>query len=180
MSILVLTLFIISCEGEDGPAGPAGLQGEQGPQGDQGQQGVPGTANVIYSGWIVSEFDNDIIATSSSFTIDAPEITDDIIQNGTVLVYGRSNPAPVTNDTDVYPLPIVFGASRQQSYYYRLEAAAELVITVAANEEGESVGSPIFQDYRYVIIPGGQAAGKSTQDLQRMSYEEVTELFNIK
>lgn len=199
---LIGALLIVSCSAEDGatgPIGPQGEQGEAGPQGEagadgadgaQGEQGEPGTANVIYSGWIDSEFDNNIITISASFTINAPLITDDIINEGVILVFGRSTPAPVTNDTDVFPLPIVFGAARQQSYYFRAEQAGELVITVAANEEGEAVGVPFFGEYRYILIPGEEPAGttivigttgskQEPLDYSKMSYEEVIEFFNI-
>ncbi|QLG43796.1 collagen-like protein [Costertonia aggregata] len=193
--LFVGTLFIACSpeDGEDGAIGPQGIQGEQGPtgpEGPQGEQGEPGTANVIYSGWIDSEFDNNIIATSASFSIDAPLMTEDIINTGVILVFGRSNPASITNDTDVYGLPIVFGAARQQSYYFRAEEAGQLYITVAANEEGESVGSPFFGEYRYVLIPGeestegnngsGDIANKSPKkDYTKMSYEEIVAHFDI-
>lgn len=200
---LIGALLIVSCSAEDGatgPIGPQGEQGEAGPQGEagadgadgaQGEQGEPGTANVIYSGWIDSEFDNDIISTSASFTINAPLMTDDIIDEGVILVFGRTFPAPVTEDTDVYALPMVFGAARQQSYYYRAEEAEELVITIASNVEGDSAGVPFFGEYRYILIPGEQPTGgttivigttgskQETLDYSKMSYEEVIEFFNI-
>ncbi|MEM9077828.1 MAG: hypothetical protein AAGC43_12345 [Bacteroidota bacterium] len=193
ITILFLGIsFLISCsaeDGETGPAGPQGPQGEQGAQGPQGEQGEPGTANVIYSGWIDSEFDNNIISISASFSIDAPLMTDEIINEGVILVFGRSNPAPVTNDTDVYQLPIVFGAALQQSHYFRAEEAGQLDIVVVANEEGEPVGTPFFGEYRYVLIPGGTPTGGSdpgdlttksdSLDYSKMSYEEISELFNI-
>ncbi|MHA7056843.1 hypothetical protein ACWGOQ_0006460 [Aquimarina sp. M1] len=174
ITVVVLSTFIFSCEGEDGAVGPQGEQGEQGPQGD------PGTANVIYSDWFANEFSNDIIPTSSSFTIPAPELTNNIINEGVILVYGRRVEADLSNRT--YQLPIVFGASRQQSYYYSvLNDSEEIRITVVANEQGESVGNgTFFNQYKYVIIPGGQAAGITALDLKHMTYEEIAELFNIK
>nr|WP_298923256.1 hypothetical protein [uncultured Allomuricauda sp.] len=204
--LAVLGLLIVSCSSEDGatgPAGPSGPQGEQGTagadgtdgadgaDGEQGDQGETGTANVIYSGWIDSEFANDIVTTSASFSIDVPLLTDDIINQGVVLVFGRSNPAPVTNDTDVFALPIVFGASLQQSHYFRVEQAEQLDIVVVANEEGESVGTPFLGEYRYIIIPGGNPAGGpgaggglgskgGAVDYTKMSYEEITDHFGIK
>ncbi|NAS11869.1 collagen-like triple helix repeat-containing protein [Poritiphilus flavus] len=186
-------IFPGSCakDGEDGAIGPQGPQGEQGPtgaagepgaQGEQGEQGEPGTANVMYSGWIDSEFADDIITTSATFTINAPEMTDEIIQQGVVMVFGRSNPNAITGDTDVYPLPIVFGVARQQSYYFRAEQAGELDIIVAANEEGQAAGSPFFEAFRYVLIPGGTTAtskSSNSQDYGEMSYEEIKTLFEL-
>ena len=205
--LAIASLTLVACspeDGEDGAIGPQGPQGEQGPQGpqgepgqdgaegaqgEQGEQGEPGTANVIYSDWIDSEFDDDIFTTSASFSIDAPLMTEDIIDEGVILVYGRSFPAPVTNDTDVYALPVVFGAARQQSYYYRAETTGQLDIVVVANEEGEPVGNPFFEVFRYVLIPGGQPTDDSNPgdvttkrealDYTKMTYEEILEHFNI-
>ena len=175
-------------QGEQGPAGPAGAAGEdgaQGAQGEQGEQGEPGTANVIYSEWVDTALGNAIAGSSQSFTINAPEIDANILNFGTVLVFGRRLeilPGPVVNIT-VYALPIVFGAARQQSYFFVVNNSNQIMITVQANEEGESVGDGTFlEQYRYVIIPGGVASsGKSfsTADYKNMSYEEVQELFDL-
>lgn len=198
-SIVLLSILIISCSAEDGatgPVGPAGPQGEQGEvgadgaDGDQGEQGDSGTANVIYSPWIDSEFDLNIISTSASFSIFTIALTEDIIEEGVILVYGRTFPAPITEDTDVYALPMVLGAARQQSYYYRAEEVGELVISVAANEEGDPAGVPFFGEYRYIFIPGeqptnvltvggGSGSKQQTLDYSKMSYEEVLEFFGI-
>lgn len=196
-------LVLVSCSAEDGatgPAGPAGPQGEQGPagadgqdgadgmEGEQGEQGETGAANVIYSGWIDSGFDDNILTSSASFSIAAPLMTDDIINEGVILVFGRSTPAPATNDTDVYALPMVIGAARQQTYYYRAETAGQLDIVMATNEEGEPAGVPFFGEYRYILIPGEQPAtvftlsesGKEqSMDITKMTYEEVLDHLGI-
>lgn len=204
LSYLLMVALVASCspeDGEDGTIGPQGLQGEQGPagaegmdgtngaDGAQGEQGEPGAANVIYSSWIDSEFDENIISTSASFSIDAPLMTNEIINEGVILVFGRSRPFAPSTDTDVYALPIVFGASRQQSYYFRAEQAEELDIVVAAIEQGDPVGSPFFEAYRYILIPGEQPAdtsgpgglGSKTEavDYAKMTYEEIIEHLNI-
>jgi hypothetical protein len=184
---MVLSMALaISCspdDGADGAVGPQGPQGEQGvagPQGEQGEKGEPGTANVIYSDWVNTEFGNNIIATSESFSIAAPEIDPDMLNFGTILVYARRIDAEIGNI--VYQLPIVFGAARQQSYYFRAQSE-EIIISVVGNEQGESVGDGAFlQQYRYVLIPGGvSTSGKSGQELDfsKMTYEEVINHFNI-
>ena len=183
--------LVVSCspeDGEDGAVGPQGPQGEQGvagpagaqgEQGEQGETGETGTANVIYSDWVNTEFSNNIMATSSSFTIDAPEIDSDMLNFGTIMVYARRIDIAAGGNL-VYQLPIVFGAARQQSYYFRA-LSDEIRITVSANEEGESVLDGTFlEQYRYVLIPGGvPSSGKSALDFSKMSYEQVIEYFNI-
>ncbi len=188
-SILFITGLILSCsseDGEDGAIGPQGQQGEQGPagaagedgaQGDQGDQGDPGTANVIYSDWFDTELGGDIAASNESFTIAAPEIDADMLDFGTVLVYGRRDVPAI-----VYQLPIVFGAARQQSYFFSA-TAQEIRISVHATDLGGDVGNGAFiEQYRYVLIPGGAStSGKSTtsKDYSKMTYEEIVALFNI-
>jgi len=99
---------------------------------------------------------------------------------GTILVYARRIDPEIGNI--VYQLPIVFGAARQQSYYFRAQSD-EIRISVVANEEGESVGDGSFlEQYRYVLIPGGvSTSGKSASavDFTKMSYEELIAYFNI-
>ena len=118
-------------------------------------------------------------------------MTEDIINTGMIYVFGRIENVLEPGDFDVYGLPIVFGASRQQTYYFRAEAAGELDIVVAANQPGDSAGTPFFDDYRYVIIPGGVAVNNgggiiviggvktSVSDLKNMSYQQMKETFNI-
>ncbi len=184
--ILVISISLFSCsDGEDGAIGPEGQAGEQGEQGPTGEQGDTGTANVIYSDWIPSEFDANIIATGSSFIIDAPSLTDEIIDRGVILVYGKTKPQDITNDQDVIPLPIDYFGSRQQSYRYRAEGPGELGISVGSTDGG-SVGETLFDEYRYVLIPGGIPAApsapgtvKSKVNYTTMSYQQITILFNI-
>lgn len=193
MAFCLVAFLSVSCspeDGETGPAGPQGPQGEQGAQGPQGEegpqgeQGDPGTANVIYSDWFESEFDNDIIATGSSFNVSVPDLTQEIIDQGVVLVFGRND--PVLGTDDVFHLPHIISSNY---YSFRLEDVETLVITVSSLD-GVSVGIPFFEDYRYVIIPGGQpaddgggdseAASKSLDvDYSKMSYKEIMTLFNI-
>jgi len=194
MFLVLMGALVISCSGEDGEDGLIGPQGEQGDQGiqgeqgdqgiqgeqgDQGEQGEPGTANVIYSEWVTTELSSEIVGTSQSFTIDAPDIDLDMQNTGTILVYARR--IDPVEGAIVYPLPIVFGGARQQIYSYRSQVG-EIRITVTANEEGEAAGNGTFlAQYRYVLIPGGvEATSKgAVKDYSKMSYEEVLEHFSI-
>ncbi|MEC7264978.1 MAG: collagen-like protein [Bacteroidota bacterium] len=182
MSIVLIT-SCSSDDGEDGAQGPQGEQGAtgpQGPQGDQGEQGEPGTANVMYSDWVNTELGNSIATSSASFDIDAPEIDPDMLNFGTILVYGRRIDA--IDGNTVYQLPMVFGAARQQSYFF-VATDGNIRISVHANEEGDTVGDGTFlAQYRYVLIPGGvSTSGKSGSDMDfsKMTYEEVVDYFNI-
>jgi Collagen triple helix repeat (20 copies) len=46
---ILLSIFLVGCEGQEGPSGPrgpAGPQGPLGPQGPQGEQGAPGNLAI--------------------------------------------------------------------------------------------------------------------------------------
>ena len=103
--IAIGTLFIISCNGEDGmdgsigpvgPQGEQGIQGEQGPQGEQGeagqdgadgQDGEDGNANVESRVFDVSA------ASGTSHSIITKLLSAEILSNGVALAYLRTDEA---------------------------------------------------------------------------------------
>lgn len=183
------TLFIASLlmacskDGNDGATGPQGAQGEQGPAGAQGENGLDGadgqtgTANVIYSPWLDSGFNTPIASPVGSFSIDAPEITQEIIDSGIILVYGKDD------GNVIYALPVTLhNSSTDETYYFSFEDPGILEIHVA--EINSAFLNEIFIDneFRYVIIPGGNpTSGKSASlvDYSKMTYEEIAAHFNI-
>lgn len=202
-------------DGEQGPPGPEGPQGEQGPQGEagpagpqgpvgadgadgtdgadgpdgqDGQQGEPGTANVIYSDWFPTEFGETIDDQSSSFTISAPQMTTDILNFGTILVYGKRQGVSVPGfggSLLVFQLPYEISAL-EVSYQFsasRSAFASQIRITIRETDDDGTIseGGNYLQHFRYVLIPGGMSSrGKSsTVDYAKMSYEELAAHFNI-
>lgn len=196
VAIVGLSL-VVGCSPEDGDTGPQGPQGEQGVEGpagengqdgqngtdgqdgEQGEQGDPGTANVIYSDWIPSGFDDPITDDFDQFELDVPQLNETIQDSGVILVYAR-------RATLIYPIPVTFFGSLHENYNWRLLTTNDDFIAVRVNStDGSVIGSPFLNDeYRYVLIPGGQQAegGRtmSAQDYQNMSYEEIAQMFNIK
>ncbi len=198
ITILFLCSAIFSsCDGDDGRPGPQGEQGEPGEpgsQGEQGEQGEPGedgtggSTEIIYSDWIPAVYDGDPNTESLvQFVIDTPEITDDIINSGVILVYSST-----TNDGgDVYvkSLPI---DSISISYSFRISqnsgASASIIITIR-RLDGNPIGDYLFSEsYKYVAIPSGASGGgpivagttaKSKEDYTKMSYEKIKTVFNI-
>lgn len=87
-TVLLIIIFTVSCSGDDGK---------------DGIDGAPGTANVIYSGWITAPAGTPetIDATSGlSTTIDVPELSADILSKGTILAYMSFGAG-----TNIYKLP---------------------------------------------------------------------------
>ena len=185
-----LALFILACSPEDGQDGAQGPQGEQGlsgadgEDGADGEQGDPGTANIIYSEWFPSEFANNINLSLDSFIVEVPGLTNEILENGLLLVFGRT--INIIDEEQVEQLPrIVFFSD--QYYYYRHSSfpdsstdPLEFSIIVESTNGG-FIGFPFFDDYRYFIIPGGvRVGGKSAQpDYTKMSYQQIIDLLNI-
>ncbi|UII78017.1 collagen-like protein [Flagellimonas sp. HMM57] len=194
--LVIVGLLIASCsaeDGETGPAGPAGPQGEQGPagadgaDGAQGEQGETGTANVIYSDWIPNGFTpGGGILQKLSTLASAEEITSlgVDLETSTVLVYGRGD-VLIFNGVEVFPLPYVTGSGIR--YTYTINGGEIRLAGIAPS--GENNDFDIFDDYRYIIIPGeipvdtsgpgGITTKNGSLDYSKMSYEEVIELFGI-
>ncbi|MEP5617710.1 MAG: collagen-like protein, partial [Flavobacteriaceae bacterium] len=169
-------------QGEDGPQGVAGEDGADGQDGAQGEQGEAGAANVIYSDWIDSEFDTNITDAAAGIDLEAPSLTQEIIDQGTVLVYGRNIALP---SNEIFPLPQIIS---NDNHGFRVSGPENIRLTISSLD-GAAVGSRIIEDYRYILIHGGQPDDdggggtitfKSEQlDYSKMSYEEVIEFFGI-
>jgi Collagen triple helix repeat (20 copies) len=174
--------------GPAGPNGPAGPTGPTGPQGPIGPQGPAGTANVIYSAWfspaawLSTPFDG---KPHIYFDRAAPGVTQAILDQGVVLSYAKFvSDAP---QNLVRPLPAILTGI--DLYVYTGLSVGNVrfwahSLTTAAVPPALS----ITNQFRYVIIPGGVAGGRSTglggtnytaAELRAMPYSQVCSLFNI-
>jgi hypothetical protein len=209
LSLVAITFIAVNCT-KEGPEGPVGATGPQGPpgspgspgtQGPQGPQGNPGTANVIYSAWI-----NEVVpwgdttmgslngANAKRNIIQAPSLTAGVLTSGAVLVYGRLNS---TTASDPLPLPWSLPVSTTSYIETGFRPALSKIVAYfyfPTNALGTitftSINLGAFQ-FRYVLIPGGVAGGKTTSaagvggtgyteaELKAMPYEKVCRLLNI-
>jgi hypothetical protein len=163
LSIFLLAIFTISCSSDDGK---------------DGVDGATGTANVIYSAWITAPAAaaETIDGTSGmSTTINAPELSADILAKGTILVYmsflGSVYTLPYTSTAGGFVNTVDAISSLQKIKIFRFKHAAD----------GTTVNLPASLGWRYILIPGGvSATAKATKlDYSKMSYEEVCARFNI-
>ena len=186
--LLALIVSVYACTGpagEVGPQGSKGDQGDQGPQGPQGDQGpagadgADGNANVISSDWFKP---NAYVLTENIFGIDyieydqaAPEITQDIIDSGVVLVYGMLNGYTSTvwptNQVSLMPilLSYISSGATQTDTWSAIISAGNVRIRFVNNTNLYSTVST-NHSFRYVVIPssnasGGRVAGLSTQSV---------------
>lgn len=168
-AILSIALLTISCSSDDGKDGIDGIDGAP---------GATGTANVIYSSWMTAPtaVAETIDGTSGmSTTINAPQLSEDILAKGTILVY-------VSFGTGTYTLPYTSTAGGFVNTITAISTAKKIKLFRFRHDQGGTVNLPVSLNWRYILIPGGAAAATSKTakpDYAKMSYEEVCAYFNI-
>jgi hypothetical protein len=162
-SILFLaTAIIVSSCSKKGDTGPAGATGPAGPAGPTGSTGPTGTANVIYSPWLNVTFASRGDTTFSA-TIPAPHLSDSILNTGMVKVYWNAG-SDAAGGQFVLPLPI------NEPFLFYTDTTFTTTTTLIANDyfypdtigiisnfdiSSISSGGFNYQQFRYVIVPGG-------------------------
>ncbi len=168
-TLLLVSIFTISCSSDDGTDGINGVDGKQGPT---------GTANVIYSAWLTAPTAAAEIVDGTSgmsTTINAPELTDDILSKGTVLVY-------VSFGSGTFSLPYTSTAGGFVNTITAVSSLKKIKLFRFRHDQAATVNLPTSLSWRYILIPGGVAAATSKTaktDYSKMSYEEVCVHFNI-
>ncbi len=171
-TILLVAISAISCSSDDGTDGVNGVDGQAGPA------GATGTANVIYSAWLTAPtaVAETIDGTSGmSTSINAPQLSEDILAKGTILVY-------VSFGSGTYTLPYTSTAGGFVNTITAISTAKKIKLFRFRHDAGGTVNLPTSLSWRYILIPGGVAAttGKAAKpDYAKMSYEEVCAHFNI-
>jgi len=168
-TLLLVSLFTISCSSDDGTDGINGVDGEQGPT---------GTANVIYSAWMTAPTAaaETVDGTSGmSTTLNAPELSADILSKGTVLVY-------VSFGSGTFSLPYTSTAGGFVNTITAVSSLKKIKLFRFRHDQGGTVNLPTSLSWRYILIPGGVAAATSKMakvDYSKMTYEEVCAHLNI-
>ncbi len=155
-------LFFTGCASEETP-GPAGQDGQD--------------ATVYYSEWF---YTTEWLGESGDwyFTAPAPDLTENIVEGGVILVYAWLADDIYEGNT-VRPLP-AFAVGANWSFliqkYGEIEITCDMVN--APKTEGNS--------FRFIAIPGTVTALKSAsgaiyskQQLEEMTYQEVCGKFGI-
>jgi hypothetical protein len=217
--LVLLGIAVTSCtkEGPEGPMGAIGPQGvpgatgapgAAGTAGAAGAQGPPGTANVIYSGWVpapsnffVNTGNNadwkdttlPTIGLVSRAYMSAPSLTQTILDQGLTMVYHTfaAPPAPPAGGSNAQSLPYSVSVNLPPLLLLQLNykpAVGKVFVFVKNLTNTLSFGLTSGHYFRYVIIPGtiaggrmasGVASGFSLEELQAMPYDEVMRRFKI-
>lgn len=152
----------------------------------QGPAGPAGTANVIYSDWIKPATYTKTTVFSTihfSYTITEAQITPDILDKGTVIVYGKLNGYnPVIWPVDnVGMLPIVItylvGTDNNIDTWSSTISLGKIQLDVTSSlNQYSSISNS--HSFRYVIIPGGIHSAAVAHTNFR-NYEEVKRTFHL-
>jgi len=168
----------MNCEGPEGPTGPEGPQGEQGPEGPEGPPGEDGNANVISSEWIrigdvATPADTSLIARNySRYHIPANQLTQEIIDGGTIIVYyqllGMITPLP-------YTLAGIGGDEDKLITFAPFTPGRITILT----QELDNTPWPINLDteFRYILIPSSTPAKQKLPDFN--NYHETMDFYGI-
>ncbi|MCO5239267.1 MAG: hypothetical protein M9904_04370 [Chitinophagaceae bacterium] len=136
----------------------------------KGEQGLPGTANVQYSDWFTPA--NYTVTTkfgtiNLDYTQAVPGITQDILDKGTVLVYGKLNGYAITlwptDQTAQLPIQVYYhiGTATNIDTWSALPVVGKLRINLVSSANAYNSDQAISHNhaFRYVIIPGGVKLG---------------------
>lgn len=165
LSLLTIGVFLISCSGDDGTDGV------------DGEAGATGTANVIYSAWLTAPtaVAETVDGTSGmSTSLNAPELSEDILSKGTILVY-------VSFGSGTFSVPYTSTAGGFVNTITAVSTLKKIKLFRFRHDQGGTVNIPTSLSWRYILIPGGKAAtAKSAKlDYSQMTYDEVCKHFNI-
>jgi len=194
----VVMLFAASCgkngapgpQGSTGPTGPTGPTGTIGPAGaigPTGATGATGTANVMYSAWITpATYAKTTVFGSFHFdaNIAATKITQDILDKGAVIVYGKLDGYVTTiwPTNQVSPLPIVItymdGSSADIDTWSANVTLGNIEIDLVSSLNAYGSISNAHQ-FRYVIIPGGGLVAAARLHINLKDYNQVKQAFNL-
>ncbi len=161
----IISLTFTACQ-KDGPMGP------EGPQGIPGEDGIVNIQSFYYTiyddEW--EEFGEAGVGFGYTSTMDFPEITEDVLNYGAVLVY-------LYQDESLYSLPITFVNAGDGGYMTSIWVTLQLeqVLVTFQDSDGLTV-NPGTQEFKVVIIDGSVLI---PEGLNLKDYNEVKNYFNL-
>ena len=187
---LLVALFVcyglIACEGPEGPAGATGQAGStgapgpagaQGPAGAVGPQGPAGAANVIASEW--KSLTWTVAPPFATSTITAQEVTENVLNQGTVLAYWLANPTNIK----LFPTPVYSSSTGALNYIidYSIRVGSLLIFHGPPLNGGPGAATS-FPDakVRYIVIPPSSSGDRVKYPFEFDDYEAVCDYFGIK
>ncbi len=141
---------------------------KEGPQGPTGKDGTNGNANVVSSSITSSNWVYNAPSWEINFTYGA--VTQDIIDNGAVLVYMKVG-------TAYNQIPITFYPANNYSRTYDISTYVGGVAIYCTDSDLTQPTNPGTQTFKVVVIAASQLIKNPNVDLN--NYSEVKQVFNI-
>ena len=111
----------------------------------------------------------------------AAEITQDILDTGVVLVYGKLNGYVgtiwVDDHVSLLPITVTYGTSPNQIDTWKAIASPGNVRIRFTNNNNAYASLATTHAFRYVVIPEAVSAKSGRLNYSKMSYEEVMDHF---
>ncbi len=162
-----------------GPKTAAGWESGVMLRGPKGDKGDPGTANVMYSDW--QSFNWGSYNTYQAREIvSVPRLTEDFMNTGgTILVYVRVNNNPFGHTYYQLPANLSILYNCRLQYFIRTKGNSLIfdLFPTSGNLSNQFVGNDYA--FRYVLIPGGVHARKSSPPPDPKDYKATCEYYGI-
>lgn len=174
--LLIFSLILFGCEKEGpvGPEGPAGKDGVNGSDGNDGNANVQSiTKSIAYGDWQASGTAGEDLYYYVEISI--PEITAQIVQDGTVMVYYKES-----NDF-YYALPSTFNwYSSYLGYYYHTTLRFSFktgIVRIEIEDSNMNTYRPESTvEFKIVVIAGSTLKNLS---IDLTNYQDVKERFDL-
>ena len=178
--VIAAIMLLASCKkGDTGPAGAPGAPGAP------GTPGPAGTANIIYSGWFNVAFNAEVASNGDTIrfvsNIPVPKLVDSILSKGEIKVYLNYG---TPSQPDVLPLPYFDPLYYDPAVVLNPDFFPGSIALSSNYNMGtfDENGEKRFQ-YRYILIPGGTAAGRAAaggKTIDWNNYKEVQAYLGLK
>ncbi|WP_430424106.1 hypothetical protein [Maribacter litoralis] len=146
-------------QGETGPAGEDGTDGTDGTNGEDGEDGEDGNANVVASSWLVADFPDNYSYSAATVTISDSRITQDVLNNYTVLGYFSFS----DTFSEVYAIPFTEPLFRSFTMEQKM-SIGEYKITEMGNPDTVGTIDPTDGFVRYLLIAPSYISFKSGEN----------------
>lgn len=151
----------------------------------KGDTGPAGTANVMYSDWFTATpwAQTTVFGMKNfDYTKAAPGITQNVIDSGVVLVFGKMSgySASIWPAGQVSQLPILLSyvqSGTQTDTWSAYTTPGNIRINFV-NSTNYYSSISTAHSFRYVIVPGAVKTGRRV-DFRSMNYDEVCNYLNI-
>lgn len=168
--LIAIVAFTFSACQKEGPIGPEGPQGAEGPAGENSSMNVSSFYYTIFEDeW--QTFGESGVGFGYIAAMDFPEVTEDVLNFGAVLVY-------LYEDNSLFSLPSTFINSGDGGYMTSIWITLqfEQILITYQDSDGLTI-NPGEQEFKVVIIEGGIPIPET---LNLKNYEDVKKHFNLK